>query len=99
LNIILHCTTSNLWQTAIEKGEYTCESIEKEGFIHCCTQSQLDGVMDRYYPNTSDLIILEIDANRVQAEIKHEFSKSVGEKFAHIYGTLNVDAVVQIKKI
>ena len=29
--------------------QYTCSSLQSEGFIHCCLAEQLPGVIERYY--------------------------------------------------
>jgi uncharacterized protein (DUF952 family) len=42
-----------------------------------------------------DLVLLCIAANKVQSEIRYEGAESV-ELYPHIYGPLNVDAVIKV---
>lgn len=71
-------------------------SLNSEGFIHACSAHQVDYVVQRFYRDIQDLTLLIIDPELVTAEIKYE-SASVSEygDFPHIYGQLNIDAVVQ----
>ena len=92
--MIYHVTTKAAWQEALEKGRYEHISLEKEGFIHNCSRAQLAGVLDRYYKNTPDLLLLHIDESLLQAELKYELAPSVKEEFPHIFGPINIDAVV-----
>jgi uncharacterized protein (DUF952 family) len=92
--MIYHVTTSSDWQRAKELGRYEHTSLEKEGFIHNCSKAQLAGVLERYYKNMPGLLLLHIDENLLQSELKYEMAPSVNEEFPHIFGPVNIDAVV-----
>ena len=66
----------------------------KDGFIHCCTPAQLAGVLKRYFKGASGLVLLHLDESKLKAELKYEPSTS-DEKFPHLYGAINCDAVVR----
>jgi uncharacterized protein (DUF952 family) len=91
--MIFHVTTSAGWKQALEQGSYQAESLALEGFIHCSKQSQLTGVLERYYKNQTGLVLLHIDESKVTAPLQYDFSPSVNEEFPHIYGPLNLDAI------
>jgi uncharacterized protein (DUF952 family) len=57
--IIYHITTEPEWILALEKGYYEAASLKKEGFIHCCHQEQVEGVLQRYFEGTENLLRLE----------------------------------------
>lgn len=97
--MIYHVTTKTAWQEANEKGRYEHISLEKEGFIHNCSRVQLAGVLDRYYKGQSDLLLLHIDENLLEAELKYELAPSVNEDFPHIFGPINIDAVVEVESL
>jgi len=80
---VYHITPLNNWRKALEYGAYSADSLEKDGFIHCCTKDQTEGV-------------LEIDPTLLSTEIKYEDSHGSGELFPHVYGPLNLDAVVAV---
>jgi uncharacterized protein (DUF952 family) len=69
-------------------------SFADEGFIHCSFGHQVQGVADLRYRGRADVVLLEIDADRLVAPVKVE-SLDGGEAFPHIYGPLNRDAVIR----
>lgn len=95
--IILHITRREDWERAIQNGAYTADSLESEGFIHCSTPEQVPGVANTLFKGVQGLVILRIDPERVTPEIRWEFSD--GKIYPHIYGPLNLDAVVQVLPI
>jgi uncharacterized protein (DUF952 family) len=43
-----------------------------------------------------DLVLLCVDETRVGAEIRYERSHEGGERFPHVYGPIDLDAVVDV---
>ncbi len=97
--MIYHVTTNPKWRKALEQGFYEADSLALEGFIHCSKPEQVKGVLERYYAGQSDLLLLHIDETRLTAMLKYELAPSVNEEFPHIFGALNLDAVVETEKI
>jgi len=97
--MIYHVTTQAAWQQAKQQGSYQHISLEKEGFIHNCSRAQLAGVLDRYYKNETGLLLLHIDESLLEAELKYELAPSVNEEFPHIFGPINIDAVVETETL
>jgi chorismate synthase len=96
---IYHVTTAPEWEMAKQQGFYTAPSLMMEGFIHSSRQHQVKGVLERYYQNKTDLVLLTIDPSKVIAPLKYEIAPSVNEWFPHIYGNINVDAVTEVTPI
>ena len=94
MNTILHITQSQAWGTAKNLGAYQGNTLATEGFIHCSTVSQVIGSANRFFKSQSDLVILLIDVDRVKAEIRYEGADPTN-LFPHIYGELNIDAVIE----
>ena len=100
---IVHITTRKAWKEAIIGGQYTAPSLENEGFIHCSTYSQVLPVAEKYYKGQTELVLLVIDTRRLDAELKWEAPAEgspppgveAGERFPHIYGPINLDAIVR----
>jgi uncharacterized protein (DUF952 family) len=88
---ILHLCDRKAWWLAQERGVYTPTSLEDEGFIHCSTAAQLLGVANRFYPNRDDLLVLVIQTQKLEAELRWEPVDS--DIFPHLYGALNLEAV------
>ena len=94
---IVHLCQKQDWETAKNRGEYRAESLDQEGFIHCSHPDQVIEVANRYYQGVSDMVLIWINPDRVQAEIRWEAADA--EVFPHIYGALNLDAVLAVREI
>jgi uncharacterized protein (DUF952 family) len=90
---IYHITARTDWDAARQSGEYRADSLADQGFIHASTQAQVLRTADIFYHRQDGLVLLEIDAAKVKAEIRYEDLSGEGMLFPHIYGPLNVDAV------
>jgi uncharacterized protein (DUF952 family) len=91
---ILHITTADGWAEAQEAGELVAPSLEEEGFIHCSTHEQVEATANRIFRGSGDLLLLELDVEKIEPELKWERATDVGDEFPHIYGPLNLDAVI-----
>jgi uncharacterized protein (DUF952 family) len=97
--MIYHVTQKNDWQQALDNGYYEASSLSSEGFIHLSSKEQIEGVLYRYYKNKKDLLLLHVDESKLTAPLKYELAPSVNETFPHLYGRLNLDAVVSVMEI
>lgn len=97
--IIFHITTDAEWKAAVEKGYYDTSSLKDEGFIHCCLEEQIEGVLDRYFQGRQELIRIEIETDQLTNPFYYEWSPSLADTFPHIYGAINLDAVKNIQPI
>ena len=97
--IIYHITSIPEWEEAKQKGFYEAPSLHTEGFIHCSEADQVKGVLERYYAGKNNLLKLVIDTEKLSAPLKYELAPSVNENFPHIYGPINLDAVVQVETV
>jgi len=95
VSIILHITKREQWEKAKLEGVYRGDTLDSQGFIHCSTSQQIVKVANALYYAQRELVLLCIVTNRVQSEIKYE-SAGNEELYPHIYGPLNVDAVVKV---
>jgi uncharacterized protein (DUF952 family) len=97
--IIYHITTEQEWNQANLDGFYEAPSLHSEGFIHCSTEQQVEGVLQRYFDGKTNLIKLVINTEKLNSELKFEMSATINEEFAHVYGTINLDAVVGVMAV
>ncbi len=97
--MIYHVTTKAQWHQALAIGFFEEPSLHSEGFIHNSTQTQVPGVIERYYKNKPDLVLLHIEETKLTAPLKYELAPSINEMFPHIFGVINIDAVVKITDI
>lgn len=90
---IYHVTTQTEWRSAYLAGVYKPESLSTEGFVHCCTEDLFAHVANFHFKNRGGLVVLEIDPDKLAAELKWEDVD--GHKFPHVYGPIQVDAVIR----
>lgn len=101
--MIYHITSRAEWSAARQHGEYRAPSLETEGFIHCSTSAQVLPVAEKYYAGQSELLLLVIDEARLSSDLRWEPPSGgapppgvpEGESFPHIYGPINLDAVIR----
>lgn len=94
---ILHITPRSQWESAkaialSSSGVYRADSLDTEGFIHCSRLDQVVAVANRFYAGQKDLVLLVIQSDRLQAPLRYEAAD--GDEFPHLYGALNLEAVV-----
>lgn len=97
--IIYHVTTAAEWNAAKQAGAYESPSLKAEGFIHCSQEHQVAGVLERYFAGKTDLVRLVVDTDKLTSRFVFEWSPSTSDTFPHVYGTINVDAVVDVVTI
>lgn len=97
--IILHITDQITWKAALETGEYSGDSLKTDGFIHCCLSDQTEQVLRNWFSEAADLLLIEIDADRLVSKLVFENLKAGEEQFPHIYGPINLDAVVRVRAV
>lgn len=97
--IIFHITTEPEWQQAREQGWYETGSLKEEGFIHCCLEEQIPGVLERYFKGKENLVKLEIETSELASPFYYEWSPSIADTFPHIYGTINLDAIENVQPV
>lgn len=90
--IIYHIADKFDWDRSTTS--YTHPSLDKEGFIHCSAGSQLSETFARYYKNSANLVLLEIDSMAVGDNLKWELAESRGEEFPHIFCPINRSWVI-----
>ncbi len=97
--MIYHVCRKPEWEDALQKGFYDTGSLATEGFIHNSTLQQVAGVLQRYYKNETGLVLLHIDETLLTSSLRYELAPSVNELFPHIFGPINLEAVIKIEQL
>jgi len=98
--VIYHVTTEAEWENALQNGAYTTPSLPAEGFIHCSADdAQVAGVLQRYFAGKTKLLKLVIDTDKLKSRYIYEWSPSTADTFPHVYGPINLEAVIDTIKI
>jgi uncharacterized protein (DUF952 family)/transcriptional regulator with XRE-family HTH domain len=100
---VYHIATAQDWKQAQSTGEYTTSTrgrtLAEQGFIHGSTAMQVALVANAVYKGVPELLVLVIDPDRVRPEIRYEQVPGWDSTFPHIYGPLNIDAVVDTRPL
>ena len=101
MTVIYHIAAAADWERAQRQGAYTMSTrgrtLAEEGFIHASTAEQVPLVAAAYYRDVPDLVLLVIDTERVRPELRYEQVPGQPDPYPHIYGPLNLDAVLETR--
>ena len=97
---IFHIAAEADWRAARRTGRYTTSTLGRtlaeEGYIHASRADQWQEVRRRHYAGVEEpLVLLEIDTGLLESAVVEEAPPGGTESFPHVYGPLNVDAVVR----
>ena len=100
---ILHLTTKQRWQTALEAGIYAQSTLDQTfaevGFIHASFPEQLAETAKLHYSSVNEeLVLLEMNIETLTnagLEVKIEESRN-GQLFPHIYAPIPVELVENV---
>jgi uncharacterized protein (DUF952 family)/GNAT superfamily N-acetyltransferase len=92
------------WVEAQARGQLIAPSVAIEGFAHCSTEHQMVDVANKYYRGTRDMVLLNIDPDKLTSPLKFEPPAHLDGSpalpheplFPHIYGPINLDAVSEV---
>jgi uncharacterized protein (DUF952 family) len=94
--MLLHICTPAEWDECSSGVFYQPRAFPYDGFIHCCLERQLEGVLARYFPGQQNLRLLKIDDTKVKQEIKFERGPN-GDDFPHVYGPISKEAIITVE--
>ena len=97
--LIYHVCKIEEWGAAQVSGTYKGSSQDqKDGFIHFSSGSQVVESVAKHRAGQENLIIIEVDADKLGRSLKWELSRD-SEKFPHLYEDLPIDAVIRSFKL
>lgn len=99
MSLIYHITTKAAWEDAQRIGEYASPALKEEGFIHCSEQEQVEYIKSKFYKGQKDLLLLAVNSELLKSQLVFEWSPSLEQTFPHVYGPLNLDAVVEVTQL
>ena len=78
------------WQAS---GQYSVQSLDIEGFIHCCTAEQIGGVLSRYFAEQHEIVLFLINDGTLGKRLVWENTVGGEERFPHIYHKLDASDI------
>ncbi len=94
--LILNCMKKSTWESVRTQAHFGHPSLESEGFIHCSTANLFWRVAPRFRNETDELVLLCIDTEKLESEVRFEDGDNVGRFYPHVYGQINTNAVVNV---
>lgn len=102
--MILHLLSREAWAEAQAHGLLVAPSVATEGFAHCSTEHQMIDVANKYYNGANNMVLLNIDPTKLASQLKFEPPAHIDGSpalphepmFPHIYGPINLDAVIEV---
>jgi uncharacterized protein (DUF952 family) len=100
---IFYIATKEEASIILEQTQYENSTLSSDGFIHFCSYGQIVNVVDTFFVGVTDLKLLIIDINSLHSQLRFEapagtisVDDSTPQLFPHLYGALNIDAIVNI---
>ncbi len=101
--MIYHLTEPDRWHQSLAEGLHTGSTrgveLAQEGYIHCSTAKQWPGVVERFYGDAAELLLLHVDESKLDSPLIYEQLAGAPEPFPHVYGPIPVTAVVEVERI
>ena len=98
MDFVYKICTKNEWHNfkEIKLWQGTKKDIE-DGFIHFSNIDQVEKTLKKYYSDQKNLFLLKIKTSKLEKLIWEDLGN--GEKFPHLYSSLNIENVVDQKEI
>ena len=87
------------YEAAKREGHFSGSADDaRDGFIHLSAANQLEGTLAGHFAGQADLLLVALDPERLGSELKWEPSRG-GALFPHLYGLLDLGAVVGVESL
>lgn len=95
LSPLFHFALPAEWQAAQANGTYQPAAFDREGFIHCATEAQIEGVIERHLRGHGPRVRLQLDPARLREALRWEWSAASNDLYPHVFAAIPLDAVLQ----
>ena len=100
---IFHLTTPEVWSAAQETGGWTTSTrgrtLAQEGFVHCSQAHQVEGVRAFWFADLDEVVLLEIETDLLTSPWRSEQLPGAGQPYPHVYGPVDLAAVVDVRRL
>lgn len=93
-DLIFHLVKKEDWKKYKKEARYRPESLDSQGFIHCSSGRDVEDTANRLFKGEEDVLLIVINTTLIEPELRYENDGETGPKYPHIYGPLNLDAVI-----
>lgn len=95
---LFHIALRQDWEQALADGSHRVQTLGKrlddEGFIHLSFAHQVKIVASALYRGMSDLVLMELDPDRLGSPVRIEAVADSTERSPHLYGEIAPGSVI-----
>ena len=84
MNDVFKILTKEEWSDALKHGYVKTEIDKNDGFIHFSTSKQLAKTLRLYFNDIDELVLLQINEEKIQSDLVYEQSDSNNLSLIHI---------------
>jgi uncharacterized protein (DUF952 family) len=95
VSVIFHIATGRDWERATSTGIYSTGSMHGHGVIGCFSPEQHAPAANQVFAGRTDLVLLLIDTDRLESEVRVEQADAHGQPVPCVDGPVNLDAVFE----
>lgn len=94
--LIYRMISKEEWNQVKHQNYYEPEELDRDGFIHFSFKEQLVGVANAVYKEFDELVVLEVDVDKLNYpdKLKVEDLYDYKVNYPHFYSNLNTSAIV-----
>ncbi len=87
------------WNASQSRSDLTL-SEDDDAFIHLSTEDQLEKIIEKFWPNVSQYVILKIKTELLEGKLVYEANPGGTNKYYHLYqGRIPLISIVEAKII
>jgi uncharacterized protein (DUF952 family) len=94
LSPLFHFADPVDWRAAQASARYRPASFASDGFIHCATEAQIQGVVERHLRGKGPRVRLRLDPVALREQLKWEWSSVSGDLYPHLFAPIPLAAVL-----
>ena len=95
---VYHIISELDWIAIQDHQTYEPNSLKSDGFIHFSYKDQVCDTAARFYTGRTDLLVLKVDRKLLDSNLQDDPVPG-GGVFPHLYGPLNLTAVVSVLRL
>lgn len=87
------------WKTSQQRTTLKLPSSD-DAFIHLATKEQLERIIDKYWQDQPQFVLLKLDTSKLKGKLQYEANPNGVNQYYHLYnGSIPLDAIVEIEVI
>ena len=94
-NKVYKVLTLGEWEESSKIGQIVTALDQQDGFVHLSSATQLNMTLSLYFSKEEKVILLQINESDIIEGLTYEYADKRGGEFAHFYGELSTDKILQ----